>query len=354
MRAIAFLLIAALLTAGCANRYEERRAATADMLRPVVPAEKTERLEFERQMRQLLAQGEYDRLQAVADSLRTNRSRFGDDFYGLLAWANSFDLHGTSYANDPETWNSLRRAVDAWRRARPASPLPDVVLAHVMVNRAWQARGGGWASSVSDSGASEFDRNMRFAHEALDHAAGKGPRTLEWYFAAQRVAVGEGWSSEDAEKLFREAQAQDSTCESIYAMRVNYLLPRWYGDEGEWETWLANAVAPLPREEADRIYARVCGYLGTYHRNLYDETGASWPRARQGYLVLLKRHPDAVGLQQRFCMDATCAGDVNTARTLFRMIGPRVDLDVWRSKRTFADLHLWVQERLEDTKTASR
>lgn len=355
MRATAlFLLLAALLGAGCARRPAASSAAAEDVLHEIVPAERAARLEFRNEMRKLLITERFDRLQAVADSLREHRSRFADDHYALLDWVNAFDLRESDGAKDPATWDAATGHLAAWRRAYPNAPLADVALAHLLVNRAWQARGGGWARTVSDSGANEFEANMGLAHAALDHAAKKGPRTLEWYFAAQRVAVGEGWEPEDAERLFTEAQAQDSTCEWTYCMRANYLLPRWYGEDGEWEAWLTAAVKPLPPDEADRIYARTCSYLGGFHRNLFTETDASWPRMRQGWLVLMKRHPEAIGLQQEFCKDAAFAGDAGTARVLFRMIGPRVDLEVWRTKRLFADVHLRVQEALEGTQAASR
>ena len=50
--------------------------------------------------------------------------------------------------------------------------------------------------------------------------------------------------------VFRSAVALESTCDYAYWQRADFLLQRWYGEEGKWEAWLDRAVAPLPPTDA--------------------------------------------------------------------------------------------------------
>jgi len=347
------LLTIALLTTGCANRNEAARAQMASMVHEIVPAERVERMAFRAQLRDLLAHERYARLASVADSLRRARAEFGDGKYALMEFFSAFSLTDTPQEKNSEAWLASIRDLERWRSAAPASPLPDVALAQTFVNLAWKARGGGYAFTVRDTGWAGFDSALRRARDVLDTAGTKRPLGIEWYLVSHRVALGQGWSDEDSQKLFEGAIACDSSCAYAYWQRADYLLPRWFGTPGEWEAWLDQAVRPLPPDEADRVYAAVCVEMSHYHHDLYREANVSWPRIRRGLLLTLERHPDSQSLLQEFAFNATIAGDIPAAREMLRRTGPRCDLEVWRSRQSFSDLYVWVQERSADATAAS-
>lgn len=342
-RAFAIALALSLLT-GCANRYEERREQATAMLHEIVAPERNEQFEFQRDVRARLVREDFAGLSALADSLRRTRARFSDDRYALEVYTRAFGLDGTTESRNEEAWAQIVRHLEAWRRAQPENANADLALAHACVNLAWHARGGGVATTVTDSGWTGFRAQLRRARAVLDTAGAKGPRTLDWYLAMQRVSLGLSWPSDESESLFRHGQAQDSTCEVLYWMRAYYLMPRWHGVPGEFEAWLANAVRPLPPEEADRIYAYACIRAASISNSLFEETDLSWGRARRGLEVLRRRHPESFRLMDWTAYLAAEAADAATARTMLARIGPRVDLDTWRSKRYFADVHQWAQE----------
>lgn len=353
MRSRTFFLALVLCASGCANRNEEARAQIASMVHEIVPADRAERLAFRAEMRELLANQRYARLAAIADSLRRTHAEFGDAKYGVSEFVSAFGLTGTPYEKDSEAWLASLRDLERWRAAVPASPLPDVALAQTFVNLAWKARGGGYAFTVRDTGWAGFDSALKRARDVLDTAATKRPLGIEWYLVSQRVALGQGWPSDESQKLFEGAIACDSTCALAYWQRADFLLPRWYGEPGEWEAWLEQAVRPLAPDEADRIYAAVCVEMSHFHRNLYEEAQLSWPRIHHGLVVSLRRHPDSQSLLQEFAFNAVMAGDVHTAHEMLRLTGPRFDVDVWRSRRAFSDLYIYVQARDADVTTAS-
>jgi hypothetical protein len=266
---------------------------------------------------------------------------------------NAFGFTDTRQEQDPGAWLGEIGQLERWRAAMPGSPLPDVVLAETFVNLGWKSRGGGYAFTVRDTGWAGFNVALVHARELLDSAATKRPITIEWYLVRARMALGLGWTSEESEKLFQGAIACDSTCDYAYWQRADYLLPRWYGEPGEWEAWLENAVAPLPPDDADRVYAAVCTQLEYFHQNFYTETHASWPRVRRGLALDLERHPQSQLLAQEFAFNAAIAGDVHVAHLLLARTGPRFDPKVWRSRKTFTGVYLWVQARDAKVRTAS-
>lgn len=344
-RLLGLLVPLVLLVPGCSNPGARYRAELEGMVREFVPRERTARLEFQAQMRSRLAAGDYASLERIADSLRTTRATFGDHSYALYEFISAFHPGGTPRAKDVEAWRESIREIEAWRSAAPASALPCVVLAQTDAELAWKARGHGVAFTVADSGWVGFRAAMNDARDALDEAASKRTRQLEWYLVRARVALGLGFPSEESERIFQGAIACDSTCALAYWQRADYLLPRWYGREGEWEAWLDHAVAPLSPEQGDRVYASVCDEMARWHRNVFAETKASWPRTRRGMALLLEDHPKSQALTQAFAFDAFAAGDIRVAHHLFGLTGPRCDTEVWRSKRGFVAAWVWVQAR---------
>ena len=353
MRRWSLLLLILASLSGCASPGDNHRAQLADMIHEVVTPERAERLKFQAEMRRLLEQQQYASLVRIADSLRTNRARFRDGHYALVDFYDSFSLDETPKAKDSRAWQTSIAQLQAWRSAMPETPLPDVMLAATYGNLAWKSRGGGYAFTVSDTGWAGYGNALQHARDALDEAATKRPLGIEWYLVSSRVALGMGWSSRQSQELFAGAVALDSTCENAYILRSTYLLPRWYGRKGEWQQWLDRSLAPLPPEEATRIYAAVGSSMTQIHRDFFRETGYDWRRMRHGHVVQIDLHPRSQALAQQIAYDAVQAGDAGAAHEMFSITGPRCDLKIWRSKRYFTDCYLWAQARDARVRVAS-
>lgn len=339
MRSWPWLLSFSVLLAGCAKHSDPPPVHAELVIRDLEPAERIDRQVFQTQIRGLLAAGNYARLTQIADSLRSTRARFEDDHYALLEMLDAFSPTDTRQEANAAAWHASINQLEDWCKSSPASALPGVALAETYVNLAWAARGHGNASTVADTAWAGYGSAMSRASEALHAAFARQPLRIEWYLVAGRVALGQGWPTRASEELFRRAVALDSTCDFAYWQRADYLLPRWYGQQGEWEAWLDRAVAPLPPDQADRVYAAVCLRMGEYHTNLYQETRVSWPRVLRGFHVQLALHPNSQLLPQEFSFHAALSGDMNAAREMFRRTGPHCDLDVWHNQLFFKEFY---------------
>ncbi len=349
MRSWPQLAIAGILLAGFAPACTSHRVHGQMTFAATESRERAVRREFQARMRALLAANDYARLTHVADSLRATRARFEDDHYALLDFLDAFSAPGTPQEADAYAWQASLRQLEGWREQMPNSALPSVALAETWVNFGWKARGHGAASGVREAGWVGFEHAMGCASQALDEVSRISARGIEWYLVAGRVALGQGWTTAESESLFRCAVALDPTCDFAYWQRADFLLPRWYGQPGEWEAWLERAVAPLPPEDADRVYAAVCTQMEDFHRNLYEETRASWPRVARGFRVQLRLHPGSQWLAQEFAFHAMLNGDLAAAQEGFRRTGPRYDLAVWRTKELFTESFALVRQEVPNT-----
>jgi hypothetical protein len=326
------VLVVGLGVLGCARHGTDLPDAGPLVL--VERNEEAERYAFGFRIRRLFMQGCFDSLEHIADSLRTTRARFDSDYLALRA----FYTYG--FGDVLDDWNDVLylrylRWARAWRARYPQSITAPVVQAHLLVGYAWEARGGGYAYTVTREGAARMAERLAQARQVLAEAAALPRRCPGWYLVAQQVALGEGWPWEACDQLFRDAAAAEPNFEMFYQQRAWHLMPRWYGAPGDWERFLDEAVSRIDPIEARRVYARVVYKQSRYYRNVFHESEADWDRTLQGYRVLLERHPASLELRSQLCRLASQAGDYPLARRLFDEIGVRVDPFVWGDERAF-------------------
>jgi len=77
-----------------------------------------------------------------------------------------------------------------------------------------------------------------------------------WWRAQITVALGQGWSRTDHDKLFEEAITFEPKFWYSDLAQAKFLMPRWYGEPGDWEK-VAEAGAGRPGGLGWESYARV-------------------------------------------------------------------------------------------------
>jgi hypothetical protein len=131
------------------------------------------------------------------------------------------------------------------------------------------------------------------------------------------VALGRGWDRGSYDSLFNAAVEAEPSYESYYELEAYRRLPRWFGTEGEWERFAAEAADHMGGPEGDAVYARIVWFLTEYYENVFYETAASWERTSRGYQQLLRTYPHSLELQSQYAMLATRAENRGQARLMF-------------------------------------
>lgn len=126
---------------------------------------------------------------------------------------------------------SLDAKLEAWREAVPKSANPYYLMAWIEMERAWKARGGGYANTVQDDAWPKFHAHVKIADEILAKARSIDPRNLP--IAVERIHVAT-YGSGDLKRIvsrFEEALAIDPISEAAHRAMKVALEPQWYGSE---------------------------------------------------------------------------------------------------------------------------
>lgn len=230
--------------------------------------------------------------------------------------------------------------LQAWQSAKPKSSLAAAAHAELLVTYAWKARGSGWSNSVSEEGWNLMHERLNSARKALSAVSGKGIRkTRGWYKAMSHVALGQGWSHAEYDALFDEARKAYPDFSQFYYDKAYWLLPRWYGEPGEWERFANESADALGGKEGDMLYARIVWYIHTVVSDELQHSDFSMQRFESGLNAMSQAHsnsPDWVvsPLSELACV-AMDRGDREIARRAFDRLDNKVSVRVFRYKEQF-------------------
>lgn len=260
------------------------------------------RLAYQREVGERFLAGEYAGLEAEATRLRGGE-RMPD---GLWRLPNFFE--GITEAADAKGPAEFDRRIDEWGKAFPESQTVPVVRAKWWVRQAWNARGNGYAHTVSPGGWKRFEEGLAKARAALESMPLESVQCPHWYRVLLTVALGECWDDARQKALFEAGVARWPDYYDFYFARAQYLLPRWHGAQGDWEKFALGLAEK--GGEGPMLYARIVWAQWKYFG---QETGArdgvDWPLMRKGFEALMTRWPDSSWNRANFCRFAYEMGD---------------------------------------------
>ena len=297
-----------------------------------------EAAKLRQEVKSLLASKDFAKLEARAQELRSTRAEFVSGASKLPVF---YDALCPDRAALPDEWKKMQDLLEQWTAQSPESVTARVAFAEFLTSYAWRARGSGWASTVSPEGASLFEDRLAHAWEELKQARSSEPKDPYWWAAAQTVALGQGWDRKSYNALFDEAIALDPDFAEFYIRKATYLLPRWYGQSGEWEEFL-KAAAERRGEKGAQLYAKVVSNLSGFFANVFNESKISWEQTRAGADQLIAAHPESVKLLVDYVRLAQKANDRTWGATAMKKVGNRIDPEMWKGWREVLMLRNWA------------
>ncbi|MGA7723636.1 MAG: hypothetical protein WCA95_00035 [Opitutaceae bacterium] len=279
----------------------------------------------------------WDALEDLAAKSIADQSKFGNG-----AWKIAMLHYAIAPSGVPNTnWSWYEEHIKDWERKYPRSVTARVEHVRFLTAYAWDARTTAEADKVKESAWPVFADRLAQAHEQLAIALKLGQRSPALWYAGFDVALGEGWPKKVTFAWFQAAKAAYPDYWIIDNTYYNYLLPRWYGEEGEWER-IALAEIHRPGGTGEEGYARNVLQMERYYTNVFKETKVEWPLVKEGFQKLLQRYPDSQLILNQFAYAAVLAEDRETAIPLFKQIGVHADPGVWGSPADFKANRSWV------------
>jgi hypothetical protein len=291
----------------------------------------------------LFAQGDLAAIEKIAHQVRIDKSRLSGGVWKLVGFYEGVSKPPARDHSTDGEWSAHIDDLKKWVAAYPESATARIALAQAYIDYAWFARGSGYSNSVSDSSWELFTKRIALAKATLVEAARLEEKCPYWYEAMQTVALAEGWDKKQARELFDQATAFDPTYYHYYREYANFLLPKWYGEEGETQAFADEVSSRLPEPDASIIYFEIASLLACQCDKDRDSLdGMSWPKAKQGYADLTRLYGTSNLKMNRFAYMSFVADDRISAQSAFSTLGTDWNHLVWRSAANFESARSWA------------
>ncbi len=289
----------------------------------------------------LLRAEKFEQLDCVADSVRSHKEKFAGGMWKLHAIYSGLEkppLHATQ-----ADWAAHMETLQRWVSTKPDSITARIALAESYVSYGWDARGEGYADTVSESGWKLLAERSAKAREVLEEASALSDKDPEWYVAMQQVAQGQSWEPDARQALLEQAIKFEPAYYYYYRLYADSILPKWGGEEGEVERFLQESADQVGGDAGDGLYFRVAATLFCGCQN-DQQLKLSWPRIQKGFAAVEKQNGPSPENWNQLAHMAIVFQDALVADKMFTKIGDQWSEDLWRASSSFESAKQWAKE----------
>ena len=180
------------------------------------------------------------------------------------------------------------KSVDRWYQAGNVTALS--VKAACALDAAWQARGSGTSSTVTEEGWRIFEKKSLECEELCLELLEQSRPPMGVFSSLLTAARGTDATHESVEPYVRRLNRLYPECTSPHYSIGFWLLPRWGGRSGDSASYVHAAISNAPEELQDKMYGMVHIRLAdTFGGNInyFAATGANESRTFKGVRELL-------------------------------------------------------------------
>lgn len=295
----------------------------------------------------MVHQDRFDQLDCVGDRARANKERFPGGHWKIHEFYKGlFDPEPGKHATE-EDWQDLMQSLQRWVHTHPKSVTARVALARAWIGYADEARGDGYADTVSEKGWKLYGERTAEAEKALDEAAVLPVKCPEFYSVKFNIAENQSWGKERILALFDEASAFEPGY-YYYGRAVAMLLePKWFGEPGDTAKFLQDSADRIGGKEGDAYYFLVASSKDVIC-GCQDQPKLSLDRIERGYDAVEQLYGvSMLNLNQL----ASLALSVNPHRydailadKTFQRIGAEWSKYSWDDEKTFDRMKNWARQ----------
>jgi hypothetical protein len=130
---------------------------------PVAPAQDgpEQRRRYSESVQRIVVEEKFEMLEKMGASLREKRELFSEGLPKLDRFDNVLGWPGTKASE--EEWAARLALLDRWRAAVPNSVIEPIARGRYFIQYAWNARGTGWANTVSEANWKLFAARLQQA-----------------------------------------------------------------------------------------------------------------------------------------------------------------------------------------------
>jgi hypothetical protein len=219
---------------------------------------------------------------------------------------------------------------------------PRVALARAYIRYAWQARGNGYADSVTADGWKLFTERIALAKKVLDDSAKMSPMCPDWFSQMQTVALAQSWDKKRTTALFEQATKFEPDYIYYYQSYARYLLPKWDGKNGD-DVAFGNQIADeVGGSKGDFIYYQIGIVVLGICNCTAEANPLDWARLQRGYRAQGEMFKNTNYDTNQLALLAWRFHDRNVAREAFAQIDGRWSKRVWKNRKHFDKARDWA------------
>jgi hypothetical protein len=228
----------------------------------------------------------------------------------------------------------------AFAAAAPDNPVLQELDGDYLTDRAWLARGSGWANTVTAAQWTEFAAELEKADAVLEAAYAKHPEESEISVLMVTVELGQGNGRDRMEQWFQRAIQANPQNGEAYAAKFWYLQPRWYGSEDDLVSFGQQGLAmPNPPPGALNAFAVAIAEAADQDPGIYQRPEV-WDPVEKNYRKYLALYPQSIILRTSFAKHAADSGHLGIAKEQFDLLGDNWDRGVLKDAEYARDIGL--------------
>lgn len=193
------------------------------------------------------------------------------------------------------TIDQMMDSTTEWRRTYPKSLYPELAETSVLMAWAYQARGFGYANTISNQNAQLFSHRLAMAQAALQSIASRGAASPIWYEQLLSVRLLQSSDKRELRGLFDRGIAQFPGHLALYDAMLHVLMPRWLGSIADVDSFIADQAKAAPTSDRSfQLYALLFSMYSAKEGDTVDifhDMGAKWDAMQWGLGSLMVRYP---------------------------------------------------------------
>jgi hypothetical protein len=282
---------------------------------------------------ELFFSGKFGELTKRAEKYRNELTTLSDGQDALEQLYLAVSGCDCSEAVPPQMWALRKKLIGEWIAKYPKSSAAKISLARYEIEYAWDGRGGGYASQVSDEGWKLFNTRLAHAHKYLDSLDPYTKKDPGWYSAMLAIAKGEGWPFDKTEALFQEAVARYPYYLPTYYKRAKFFEVKWGGSKQQMDAFIERAVELTKSKMGDSLYARLRIMEQQDYMDLMPASG-QWPRIKNGLERITRDYPDP-WIVNAYALFACLAQDYPAFMDVSRRMNGNIVVEEWPDNGKF-------------------
>jgi hypothetical protein len=310
--------------------------------------------DYQQLILQKYEQEDFTWLSSEASRTRSGKERLPGGYWKLRAFYDAVGQPAPADQSD-RGWERVFTRLARWRQQQPKDATPLIALASAWFNYGWEARGDGYASSVSNSAWADFQKRLGTAAQWLEKAQTLNEGDPEFYHQALLVGRSLQWDRSVLERYFAAGTALEPTYYYLYQQKAVYLLPRWGGREGEWEQFADQAANRIGGEQGDVVFFAIYSLMKQMHNiNFLIFHRQAAPRIVAGFRVIERLYGASPRRVNEACMASLLTDDPKTTAELLARADQDLDEELWEGRQRFEELRneFWQQQKASQTSAA--